>query len=144
VSMREKVSIDETARFGPAVNCSPPPTQDVLADFDQLTSPPNDASFRQRAASTISISGKGVPHEGIASADLQNPSDALEILAQVADRAEDGDSPGSEQIQGQSKGFRPPSRRQDPSPPKMDNYLHYKPFQDGLISPEMVSHLFST
>lgn len=113
-------------------------------EHTNLTSPPNDSSFRQRAASAISMSGKGVPHEGIASADLQNPSDALEILAQVADRAEDGDSPGSEQIQGQSKGFRQPPRRQDPSPPKMDDYLHYKPVQDGLISPEMVSHLFST
>ena len=144
MSIRERVSVGELVCSGPDINCSPPPAQDVLTDLDQLTSPPNDSSFRQRAASTLSISGKGGPHEGIASADLQNPSDALEILAQVADRAEDGDSPGSEQIQGPSKGFRPPPRRQDPSPPKMDDYLHYKPVQDGLISPEMVSHLFST
>ena len=86
---------------------------------------------------------RGPAHEGIASADLQNPSDALEILAQVADRAEDGDS-GNEQVHGQLKGFGPVPRRQDPTPPKMDDCLQYTPVQDGLINPEMVSHLFST
>jgi hypothetical protein len=81
-------------------------------------------------------------HEGIASADLQNPSDALEILAQVADRAEDGESPGSEQNPGQSKNSRSQTRHQDISPSKMDDYWYYKPIQDGMISPEMVYQLF--
>ena len=87
-------------------------------------------------------------HENIASADLQNPSDALEILAQVADRADDGDSVGSEQThnqgQDQNRQLGHPPRRQGPSPPTHDDRIHYKPVQDGLISPEMVYRLFST
>lgn len=81
--------------------------------------------------------------ESIASKDLQNPSDALEILAQVADR--EGDSPGGEQALGitQAKQFKPSPLRQDPNPPKMDDYIHYKPVMDGMVSPEMVYHLFS-
>ncbi len=79
-------------------------------------------------------------HEGIASADLQNPSDALEILAQVADRADDENSPGSEQTPGPLRNSRPPARK-DPSPSKMDDYWHYKPIQDGSISPDMVYSL---
>lgn len=118
----------------------------------QLTSPPIDPSFRNRQESTISLLNnkpgeRTAVHENIASADLQNPSDALEILAQVADRAEDGDSPSSgDQNQGQSKQqqIRPTSRRQDLSPSKTDDYLHYKPVQDGMISPEMIYHLFSS
>ena len=85
-------------------------------------------------------------HENIASADLQNPSDALKILAQVADRAKDDDSPESEQTQpnkNQPKQFRPAPPRQDHSPPKVNGYIHYKPVQDGIISPEMVYQLFS-
>ena len=121
-------------------------------DNRQLTNSPNDGSYGQRKSSSILLPIKpadrtGV-HENIASADLQNPSDALEILAQVADRADDGDSPGSEQTQGQGQGqpkqLRPAPRRQGPSPPNMDDHLHYKPVQDGMISPEMIYHLFST
>jgi hypothetical protein len=85
-------------------------------------------------------------HENIASADLHNPSDAFKILAQIADQAEDDDSPGSEQTQGnknQQNQFGPTSRRQDPNSLKVDNYIHYKPVQDGMISPEMVYQLFS-
>jgi hypothetical protein len=77
-----------------------------------------------------------VVHDNIALADLQNPWDALEILAQVAERAEDDDFPGSEQTQGnnsQQKQFRPAP---------WDDDIHYKPMQDGMISPEMVYHLF--
>jgi hypothetical protein len=85
-------------------------------------------------------------HENIASADLQNPSDALKILVQVADRADDDDSFESEQTQpnkNQPKQFGSAPRRQDHSPPKEDDYIHYKPVQDGIISPEMVYQLFS-
>ncbi len=110
----------------------------------QITSPHNDQPYRQRAESTISILGKqGAVHEGIASADLQNPSDALEILAQVADRADDGESPGSgQQTPGQLKISRAQPRGQDISTQKMDDYWSYKPIQDGMISPEMVYSLF--
>jgi hypothetical protein len=112
--------------------------------FFQITSPQTDQPYRQRAESTISMLGKpGAVHEGIASADLQNPSDALEILAQVADRADDGESSGSgQQTPGQPKNSRVQPRGQDISSQKMDDYWSYKPIQDGIISPEMVYSLF--
>lgn len=113
-----------------------------MPDQDQITSPAND-SYRARQESTISIAAKlgDRANEGIASADLQNPSDALEILAQVADRADGEDSPEGGQT---PKSVRPAPRRQDPSPSKMDDYWLYKPVQEGFISPEMVYSLFST
>jgi hypothetical protein len=100
---------------------------------------------------TVSSVGSGpistqepASHEDIASADLQNPSDALEILAQVADRAEDGESLESEQHGSKRTQTRLALGRQEPSPPKMDDQqLYYKPVQDGMITPEMVYHLFS-
>lgn len=116
-------------------------------ELTNITSPANDTTFRSRQESTISLIGKlgeRGANEGIASADLQNPSDALEILAQVADRAEDENSPERGQTPGNSKSVRPVPRRQEPSPPKMDDYWLYKPIQDGMISPEMVYSLFST
>jgi hypothetical protein len=84
-------------------------------------------------------------HDNIASADLQNPSDALEILAQVADRADDADS-GGEQSQARHAFTgnvpRPLSVQQTQS--SIDAYFHYKPVQDGIISPDLVYRLFST
>lgn len=80
-------------------------------------------------------------HDGIASADLQNPSDALEILAQVADRAEDGESTTSDQQGSNLEHLRPPAR---PTPPNMEDHLQYKPVQTGMITPEIVYHLFSS
>lgn len=84
-------------------------------------------------------------HDNIASADLQNPSDALEILAQVADRADDADS-GGEQSQARNafngNVTRPLSVQQ--SQLSSDAYFHYKPVQDGLISSDLVYRLFST
>ena len=82
-------------------------------------------------------------HEDIASADLQNPSDALEILAQVADRADEGESLEGEQQGNRLKRPRPTRGIQEMGAPKMDDQLHYKPVQDGTIAPEMVYHLFS-
>lgn len=116
-----------------------------LSDYNQITSPAIDAGYRSRLESTISIATKlgDRANEGIASADLQNPSDALEILAQVADRADDENSPEGGQTPGHLKNIRPAPRRQDPSPSKMDDYWSYKPIQDGMISPEMVYSLFS-
>jgi hypothetical protein len=83
-------------------------------------------------------------HEDIASADLQNPSDALEILAQVADRADEGDTMEGDQTGNQLKRPRPAPGTQELIPPKIDDQqLYYKPVQDGRIAPEMVYHLFS-
>ncbi|PMD27036.1 hypothetical protein NA56DRAFT_667506 [Hyaloscypha hepaticicola] len=115
-----------------------------------ITEPHSDHLYRQRAESTISLLGKQgetrtAVHEGIASADLQNPSDALEILAQVADRADDGESATSgQQTPGQPKNSRARPRGSDVSPTKMDDYWSYKPIQDGMISPEMVYQLFQS
>lgn len=98
------------------------------------------------ATGSESVSRQSGPrnHEDIASADLQNPSDALEILAQVADRADDGESLEGEQQGSRMKIQRPVLGTQDLGPPKMDDrQLYYKPVLDGLIAPEMVYHLFS-
>jgi hypothetical protein len=82
--------------------------------------------------------------QGLAPADLQNPSDALEILAQVADRAEDGDSePNDQQGVYHQKQFRHMDHRQDTTSPKMPDYFAYQPAQDGMISPEMIYQYFS-
>jgi hypothetical protein len=84
-------------------------------------------------------------HDNIALADLENPSDALKILAQVADRLEDDDYHGSKQTRSnnnQPTQFRPSPWRQDPSPSKADDDIHHKPLQDGLISLEMIHQLF--
>lgn len=85
-------------------------------------------------------------HDSIASADLQNPSDALRILAQVAARAEDDDSPESEQlrnINNQPEQLGSISGSQDSSDSELDDDIHYKPLQGGIISREMVYHLVS-
>lgn len=85
-------------------------------------------------------------HENIASADLQNPSDALEILAHVADQTNDGDSEGSEQAQMNAhlKQMRPAPQRPDPGPTEsIPDYFHYQPLINRSISPEMIYHLFS-
>lgn len=97
------------------------------------------------AATSEQIAGGAGPrnHEDIASADLQNPSDALEILAQVADRADEGENMGGEQQGRQLKRPRPTPGASELGPPKMDDQLHYKPVQDGMIAPEMIYHLFS-
>lgn len=80
--------------------------------------------------------------EGIASADLQNPSDALEILARVADRADDDNvSSRSDHTPSALRDIQLPPLRQVPSPPRMDGYWHYKPIQNGLLTPEEVYSL---
>jgi len=115
-----------------------------LLTSEQLTSP-TDGHYHPRANSSVSLLGNsGALRENIASADLQNPSDALEILAQVADRA-DGDSPSSDpnQGQGQKQGQRPASYHLELGDSKMNDQFYYKPLQDGMISPEMILHLFS-
>ncbi|RDL37968.1 uncharacterized protein BP5553_05401 [Venustampulla echinocandica] len=115
-----------------------------------LLNQPTDPSFLHRAGSSASILTKSgertTVQENIASADLQNPSDALDILAQVADRVDEGDSSASDQNQGLSKQkhIRPISHLQGPNHSKVDDQFHYKPVQDGSLSPEMIYHLFSS
>lgn len=107
-------------------------------------------SLRPRQESNVSLTTKsgertGV-HENIASADLQNPSDALDILAQVAHTADDGDSPPSDhQTPNQARHHQPRSIESlhNPLPTNPECYFHYKPVQDGMINPEMIYHLFS-
>ncbi len=72
---------------------------------------------------------------------MQNPSDALEILARVADRAEDSNS--GEDQSGQSKDARQSVRPHGLHEPKIDGYWYYKPIHDGTMTPEMVFSLFS-
>lgn len=81
---------------------------------------------------------------GIASADLQNPSDALDILARVADRADD-DSAGSGQGNTPRPNHAVPMQwKTPPSPPKLSDQLYYKPVSDGLIGLDLVYDLFVT
>jgi hypothetical protein len=78
----------------------------------------------------------------IASADLQNPSDALDILARVADRADD-DSAGSGQGNTPRPNHNAPTPwRSPPSPPKLNDHLYYKPVNNGLLGPDLVYNLF--
>jgi hypothetical protein len=78
----------------------------------------------------------------IASADLQNPSDALDILARVADRADD-DSAGSGQGNTPRPNHNAPTPwRSPPSPPKLNDHLYYKPVNNGLLGPDLVYDLF--
>ncbi len=107
----------------------------------KILSPSHNQPYRPRLESTVSLPGKA--HEGIASADLQNPSDALEILAQVADRADDSNSPRSDDPLGQAKR-RQPLPLPDPNPQPTVDTWHYKPIQEGKMDPEMVYPLFKT
>lgn len=76
----------------------------------------------------------------IASADLQNPSDALDILARVADRAEDDSGSGRGNTPRAGAGAKPWAA--SPSPLKMNGHIYYKPLNDGLVHPELVYELF--
>lgn len=76
-------------------------------------------------------------NEGIASADLQNPSDALDLLAQVAD----GESTNA------NKNKKTLNNRMDSgfgSPPSSEiGEFSYRPLQEGLISRETILALFA-
>lgn len=108
---------------------------------------PSMAAYHTRGRSPsdpkLRASIAGPVRESIASVDLQNPSDALEILAHVADRAED-DSP----VSGQGNTPKPRHSNTSkwgavPSPPKTNDHLYYKPIADDQITPAMVYQLFS-
>jgi len=114
----------------------------MLTEHQKL---PSIDLYNQRAESTVDILSpardgeRAAFHEAIASAELQNPSDALEILAQVADRAEEGDLGGDRQGNNASSNHRFNSRSQT----TIDNVIHYKPIQRGQISPDDIYQLFS-
>ncbi len=65
--------------------------------------------------------------------DLQNPSDALEILAQVADRAEDDVT---------SRRDRPKGHVSTEALTPSTDRIAYKPVVDGLLRHEKVYELF--
>ncbi len=118
------------------------------ANYEEISQVNPNGSTYPRAESPSNdpkLVARGPVRESIASADLQNPSDALDILARVADRAEGGESPSSGQSRtpqpnvGGSLQWRPPF-----GTPKPNDIISYKPVDDGFISPDMVYHFFST
>ena len=82
-------------------------------------------------------------HANIESPDLQNPSDALDILANVAERADNGECLDGQQQGEHADQSRHAPRTQKSSIPKTDDQLYYKPVQDGLMTSQMVYRLFS-
>jgi hypothetical protein len=109
-----------------------------------MTSPQNAYRTRTRSTSSAPPEGNEPVHENIASADLQNPSDALDILAQVADRADDSGSPRSENDAPKAHSVPPPQDHRMAPIVHVSNFFQYKPLNDGIISPDMVHGLFNT
>jgi hypothetical protein len=91
------------------------------------------------------MSTRGPVRADIATANLENPSDALEILAHLADRVEGG-SPESGLTSRDPINYAPSSNswQSVASPSKFDHGISYKPFKDGRISEDMVYKLFKT
>ncbi|KAH8821271.1 hypothetical protein F5884DRAFT_82009 [Xylogone sp. PMI_703] len=119
----------------------------LLVPGPQFPSPQYSHHTRSKQFLGSKLGDRDTINENIASVDLQNPSDALEILAQVADRAEGADSPRSDEMQTQTSPNghgEYMSQEQNNPPSNSDDQLHYKPIQDGLISAETVCALFST
>jgi hypothetical protein len=120
----------------------------VTSNYSRSTgqASPGMTSYPAQAPSQSSLDPSLGPRArgsiAIASADLQNPSDALDILARVADRADD-DSAGSGQGNTPHQNQNVPTPwRTPPSPPKLTDHLCYKPVNDGLMGPELVYDLF--
>lgn len=72
----------------------------------------------------------------IESADFQTTSDTIDPLTLTNARAQDRTTPEEQQARGASV-------LQKINSPYMDDIFQYKPVQDGLITPDMVYHLFS-
>ncbi|KAH7305103.1 hypothetical protein BKA65DRAFT_416023, partial [Rhexocercosporidium sp. MPI-PUGE-AT-0058] len=142
--VRKKPKLDEGTEnsTGPSTPTSTFQGSPAASQTHTSPHPTHNQPYRPRMESTASIIGKP-SHEGIATADLQNPSDALEILAQVADRADDSNSPRSDDPSGQSKRVRP-TPRPDVNLQPMETRWHYRPLQDGLITPEQIYTLFAS
>ncbi|CZT09159.1 uncharacterized protein RCO7_04039 [Rhynchosporium graminicola] len=110
-------------------------------EYPPILSPTINQSYRSRMESTVSIIGKP-SHAGIATADLQNPSDALEILAQVADRADDSNSPRSDDPAGPSP--KRVKQRPEVTFQPVETSWHYRPLQERLINQEQIYSLFNS
>ncbi|QSZ32066.1 hypothetical protein DSL72_001635 [Monilinia vaccinii-corymbosi] len=84
--------------------------------------------------------------ERIASADLQNPSDTLNLLADVATNVErESNHPHNNEARGinfpKSNG---PNAQQGQSSSRLEGSFQYQPFLDGLISAFTIRNMFSS
>ncbi|RKF73211.1 putative zn2 cys6 dna-binding protein [Golovinomyces cichoracearum] len=98
----------------------------------------SNQNFRARNESTISLTPTYI-HDNIVSAHLDNPSDALEILAQVIDRADNGIAAGLDPCD-------PRNSREATSEnfaSKVDKIWSYQPFEENLISVDTICCLFT-
>lgn len=98
-------------------------------------------SYKSRALNEPIPATRVPARENIAIADLHNPSDALDILAEVADREDDESKRriGVTQIDRRKSV----SWQNDRNSTKLNDHLYYKPVNDGLISSSHVYYLFS-
>jgi hypothetical protein len=114
-----------TDQASPSITTYPPQTL-------SQSNPEPKASLRVPVRESIAI----------ASADLQNPSDALDILARVADRAEDDSAGSGMGNTPRPNHVAPGAWLSPPSPAKLNDHLYYKPVNAGLITAELVYELF--
>ncbi|TQS37170.1 hypothetical protein Golomagni_02364 [Golovinomyces magnicellulatus] len=97
-----------------------------------------EQNFRARNESTISLAPRYI-HDNIVSAHLDNPSDALEILAQVEDRADNETSAGLDLCDPKN----PREAISEKFASKVDKIWSYKPFEEDLISVDTICCLFT-
>lgn len=125
---------------------------DEICPWNQFPLPPNGAEsicsrqtgqttaseqkFRARNDSTISLAPTYI-YDNILSAHLDNPSDALEILAQVEDQA-DYDTAGLDLCDPKN----PREAISENFTSKLDEIWSYKPFEEDLISIDTICCLF--
>jgi hypothetical protein len=114
-----------TGQASPSITSYPPPA---------LSQPGLDQKIGPRVPVRESIA--------IASADLQNPSDALDILARVADRADDESAGSGQGNTPRPNHAAPPPWLSPPSPQKLNDHFYYKPVNDGLITADLIYELF--
>jgi len=117
------------------------PSQSNVSPGLQLYHTPMQASM---GVETAQMSPRGPTRESLAVTDLQNPSDALEILARVADRAEGGSPASGRSSAAEANHARSTSWRPPDSPSRIGDRFHYQPLSDGLITPNQIYSLFST
>jgi len=121
------------------------PRQSLTNDLHSRN--PSKTTISPQRSSTIETDNLA---NSIASADLQNPSDAFNILAQVAHSAEDQNSSESDPGDAQDEVGVPQNTAMFAHPPRspkdsgmMESLFHYKPITDGLVSCETVQELFA-
>jgi hypothetical protein len=123
----------------------PQPRQSLTNDLPSRN--PSKTAISPQRSLTIETDNLA---NSIASADLQNPSDAFNILAQVAHSAEDHNSSESDPGDAQDEVDVPQDTAMFSHPPRplkdsgmMESLFHYKPITDGLVSHETVQELFA-